>query len=148
MVIDLLHDEEWTRRLAENPPRLLLAAGAEGKAFAVAWEKIEPGRYSARAAIPPGGWLRGVVQTGKERWPFGPVASGVDPEWNFPAERLQALRDLSRQSGGREIADLREVWQAPREAEFSDLGNGILGVLLLTFLAEVAVTRWRGRATG
>ena len=148
LVIDLLHDEEWTRRLAENPPRLLLAAGAEGKAFAVAWEKIEPGRYSARAAIPPGGWLRGVVQTGKERWPFGPVASGVDPEWNFPAERLQALRDLSRQSGGREIADLREVWQAPREAEFSDLGNGILGVLLLTFLAEVAVTRWRGRATG
>ncbi len=145
LVIDLLHDAEWTRRLAENPPRLLLAAGAEGKAFEVAWEKIEPGRYSARAAIPPGGWLRGVVQTGKERWPFGPVASGVDPEWNFAAERLQALRDVSKQSGGREIADLREVWQAPREAEFSDLGNWILGAVLVTFLAEIAVTRWRGR---
>ena len=144
LVLDLLHDEEWTRRLTENPPRLLLSAGADGKPFEVAWEKIEPGRYAARVPIPPGGWLRGVVQAGRERWPFGPVAAGVDPEWNFSPERLQALRDASRQSGGREITDLREVWQAPRAPEFSGLENWLLGLLLGTFLAEIAVTRWRG----
>lgn len=144
LLVDLLHSPDWTRRLAENPPRLLLAAGSSGKPFEIPWRKIEPGRYSARVAIPAGGWLRGVVQTGRERWPFGPVAAGVDPEWNFSADRLQALRDVSKESGGREISDLREVWQAPREPEFSRIGDWVLYALLVIFLAEIAVTRWRG----
>lgn len=144
LLVELLHNTDWTRRLAENPPRLLVAANAEGKPFDVAWEKIEPGRYAARVAIPPGGWLRGAVQAGGDTWPFGPVSAGVDPEWNFSEESLRALRETSRESGGREITDLREVWRAPRaEPEFDGIGPSLLIALLLTFLAEIAVTRWR-----
>ncbi len=145
LLIELLHDAGWTQRLAEHPPRLLLSSGSSGKPYEVPWEKIEPGRYSIRTPIPPGGWLRGVVQAGKERWPFGPVSAGVDPEWAFSGERVQELRDVSRQSGGKEINDLREVWQSPRAPEFSGIGSWILLAALLAFLAEVAVTRWRGR---
>lgn len=148
LVIELLHDASWTQSLAENPPRLLLAEGADGSAYEVPWRKIEPGRYGARVAIPAGGWLRGVVQTDRDRWPFGPVAAGTDPEWNFAPERLQALRDVSRESGGREVTDLREVWQAPRRPEFSSLGDWLLSAALIVFLAEIAVTRWRGVAGG
>lgn len=146
LLIELLHDPSWTQRLAEQPPRLLLSSGSSGKPYEVPWEKIEPGRYTVRTPIPPGGWLRGVVQAGKERWPFGPLSAGVDPEWAFSVEQVEELRDASRQSGGREINDLREVWQSSRAPEFSGLGPWILGAVLVVFLAEVAVTRWRGSA--
>ncbi len=146
LIVELLHDETWTRRLAENPPRLLMAAGSSGEPFEVTWEKIAPGRYQARVPLHPAEWLRGVVQAGRELWPFGPVSPGLDPEWNFASERLGELRVTSQSSGGREINDLREVWTAPRPAEFAGAGNWLLAALLATFLAEVAVTRWRGRA--
>lgn len=144
LVVELLHDAGWTQSLAQDPPRLLVAEGADGSAYEIPWRKIEPGRYGARVAIPPGGWLRGVVRTAKDRWPFGPVAAGTDPEWNFAPEHLQALRDVSRETGGRDVTDLRDVWLAPRRPEFSSLGNWLLYAALLVFLAEIAVTRWRG----
>lgn len=143
LVVELLHNADWTRKLAEDPPRLLLASGAGGTVTDVPWEKIEPGRYVARAAIPAGDWLRGVVQAGKDRWPFGPISAGVDPEWNFSEERLRELRDVSARSGGREITDLRDAWQAPAAPEWTGFGSWILGALLVAFLAEVLVTRWR-----
>lgn len=146
VLIDLLHDERWTSRLAENPPRLTLVSGAEGKPFTVPWERIQPGRYSVRVAIPPGEWLRGVVQADGERWPFGPIAAGVDPEWDFAPEKIQAVKDLCKVGGGREITDLGDVWKAPRREDFLGMGNWLLGALLVCFLIEVAVTRWRGVA--
>ncbi|CAN5515576.1 VWA domain-containing protein [soil metagenome] len=142
--IDLLHDSTWTQRLAEAPPKLMLVVGEAGQPFEVPWEKIEPGRYAVQVAIPSGGWLRGVVQAGKETWPFGPVAAGIDPEWSFSPEQLQELRDVSRESGGLEVANLRDVWKAPRAPEYSGIGGWLLVLLLLLFLADVAVTRWRG----
>ncbi len=144
LVIELLHDAGWTRKLVQDPPRLLLAPGSGGASTEVPWEKIEPGRYMARVAIPAGDWLRGVVQAGKDRWPFGPVSAGVDPEWNFSEERIQELRDTAFRSGGREITDLRDAWKAPPAPQFLAFGPWILALLLGTFLAEVLATRWRG----
>ena len=146
LTIELLHDGEWTRKLAEQAPRLLIAAGSNARAAEIPWEKIEPGRYAARVGIPPGQWIRGVVQAGGEQWPFGPVSAGVDPEWNLSPDRLQALRAVSKASGGREITDLRDVWHLPREPEFGSIGNWVLVLLLVCFLAEIAVTRWRGQS--
>lgn len=146
LVVELLHDETWTRKLAENPPRLLVAIGATGKPSEVPWEKIAPGRYQARTALPPAQWLRGVVQAGRDKWPFGPVSPGLDPEWDLSQERLEELRAVSAASEGREINDLREVWQAPRPVEFTGIGGWLLVALLVLFLTEVAVTRWRGTA--
>jgi hypothetical protein len=146
LIVELLHDDSWTRRLAENPPRLLLAAGSSGEPFEAAWEKIAPGRYLARVPLHASEWLRGVVQAGKDKWPFGPVSPGLDPEWNFASERVEELRTMSHDSGGKEINDLREVWKAPRPVEFVGMGGWLLAALLATFLAEAAVTRWRGAA--
>lgn len=146
LVVELLHDESWTRKLAENPPRLLMAAGSTGKPYDVPWEKIGPGRFQARIKLPPSEWLRGVVQAGKDKWPFGPVSPGKDPEWDQSGERIEELRSLAHDSGGREINDLREVWKAPRQVEFAGIGSWLLAALLGTFLAEVVVTRWRGGA--
>ncbi len=142
--VDLLHDATWTQRLAETPPRLMLVEGEAGQPFEVPWEKIEPGRYTARVAVPGGSWLRGVVRAGKETWPFGPVAAGVDPEWSFSPEQLQELRDVSRESGGMEITNLRDTWKAPRAPEYSSIGGWLLVLLLMAFLADIGVTRWRG----
>jgi hypothetical protein len=146
LIVELLHDETWTRKLVENPPRLLLAAGSSGEPFEMAWEKIAPGRYQARIPLRASEWLRGVVQAGKDKWPFGPVSPGLDPEWNLASERLDELRATSNRSGGREINDLREVWDAPRPVDFTGVGNWLLVAWLLTFLADVTVTRWRGAA--
>jgi len=142
--VELLHDATWTRRLAESPPRLLVVSGIANQPFEVPWEKIEFGRYAARIAIPTGGWLRGVVIAGAEKWPFGPVAAGVDPEWNSSSARIHELREVSRLSAGREITDLRDAWRSPRGSDFARIDNWLLGLLLATFLAEVAVTRVRG----
>jgi hypothetical protein len=141
-----MHDATWTQRLAENPPRLLIVSGAGGEPIGVSWEKIELGRFAARIAIPPGGWLRGVVSAGSERWPFGPISTGVDPEWTLSAVRIRELQEVSRLSGGREITDLRHAWQPPREQQFAGIGAWLLGGLLLLFLAEVAATRARNAA--
>ncbi len=146
LVVELLHDETWTRKLAEHPPRLLVATGASGKPAEVPWEKIAPGRYQARIAMPPAQWLRGVVQAGRDKWPFGPVSPGLDPEWDLSQERLEELRAVSAASDGREINDLRDVWNAPRPVEFAGIGGWLLTALLALFLTEVAVTRWRGTA--
>lgn len=142
--VELLYDQEWTQRMAEQPPRLLMAAGAKGPPFEVTWERIEPGKFAARVALPPGEWLRGVVQCGASRWPFGPVNAPVDPEWDDSPARIQMLREVSKASGGQEIVEFSKIWQAPREPEFLGIGNWLLGMLLVCFLAEVAVTRWRG----
>jgi hypothetical protein len=146
LIVELLHDETWNRRLAENPPRLLMVAGSSGEPFEVAWEKIAPGKFQARVALSASEWLRGVVQAGKDKWPFGPVSPGLDPEWNFLPERVEELRAASHASGGREINDLREVWKGPRPVEFAGIGDWLLAALLVTFLAEIATTRWRGAA--
>lgn len=143
--VELLCDETWAKKFAELPPRLILAADSD-QPFEVVWEKMEPGRYVARTPLPPQGWLRGVVQAGTDHWTFGPVSAGRDPEWDTDPEKQRALRDLSAATGGRDINDLRDAWQRPPRIDIASLQMWVLIALLITFLTEVAVTRWRGAA--
>lgn len=145
LVVELLCDEAWVRKFAEQPPRLVLANNS-GTPFEIPWEKIEPGRYLARTPLPGIGWLRGVVQAGSEHWSFGPLSTGRDPEWDSDPENQKALRDLSAASGGKDVNDLRTAWQRPPREDVASLQKGILLVLLAVFLSEVAITRWRGVA--
>ena len=142
--VELLHDSTWTRRLAENHARLIVVSGPGGEPSEVPWEKVEIGRYVARIPIPSGGWLRGVVLAGSEKWPFGPVAAGVDPEWNPAPDQIHQLREVSRLSQGREITDLRDAWQGPETQDYSPINNWLLVLLLGLFLAEAMLTRIRG----
>lgn len=145
LIVELLCDEAWTRKFAEHPPRLVTAVES-GTPSEIPWEKVEPGRYLARTALPATGWVRGVVQAGSEHWSFGPISTGLDPEWDTAPEKQRAFRDLSKASGGRDINDLREAWQRPPRQDVASLQIAVLIALLLVFLAEVAITRWRGVA--
>jgi hypothetical protein len=142
--VELLHDARWAQRLAQSPPQLVAVSGTSHESFEVPWEKVELGRYVARIPIPTGGWLRGVVAAGSEKWPFGPIAAGVDPEWNASSDQIHQLREVSRLSGGREITDLREAWRRPSDRRYARLDNWLLILLLALFLTEVASTRLRG----
>jgi hypothetical protein len=142
--VELLHDATWTPRLAQSAPRLIASVGTDTKIFEVPWEKVELGRYVARIPIPAGGWLRGVVVAGAEKWAFGPVAAGVDPEWSASIDQIHQLREVSRLSQGREITDLRDAWRRATNQDYSRIENWLLVLLLTLFLAEVAVSRFRG----
>ncbi|MEX1117931.1 MAG: vWA domain-containing protein [Terrimicrobiaceae bacterium] len=145
LLVDFLHDQPLAAQFATSPPRLVVAAGSSATPRDIPWEKMENGRFSARMAVPPGQWLRGVVDAGPTRLSFGPLSPGTDPEWQQNPSTRRDLRDVSRSSGGREITELRDAWQAPARQTFQSLRNWVLLSLLLAFLAEVALTRWRGR---
>ena len=95
--------------------------------------------------------MRGAVQVGPYALPFGPVASGVDPEWNFDLARVAELQNVARLSGGGERIDLSKIWDSPRQEEFNGIRAWLLAALLVVFLVEVLVTRlggwgaWRAR---
>lgn len=151
--LDLLYSPAWEEPLAKSAPQLVVAEGAKGEAHPLVWERLEPGRFHASTPLRPGQWTRGAVQVetqvGKqvERYspPFGPVASGVDPEWRFDRARIAELQAVAQASGGGAVTDLSKVWQAPRQPEFSGVRAWLLGALLILFLAEVLATRlgWR-----
>ncbi len=146
LLVDFLFDQPLAAKFAASPPRLVVATGSTGKPRNVFWEKIENGRFTARIAVPPGQWLRGVVDAGSARLSFGPLSPGTDPEWQEQPAALRTLRDISTSSGGREITELRDAWQLVERPNFQSLRTWVFALLLVVFLCEVTLTRWRGRA--
>ena len=145
--LDLLYSADWEERLAKDAPQIVVADGASGRSRPLVWERLEPGRFHASAPLKPGQWMRGAVQVGRYALPFGPVASGVNPEWNFDRARVAELQNVARVSGGEERIDLSKVWQSPRQEEFNGIRAWLLAALLVVFLVEVLATRlgWRKR---
>ncbi len=143
--LDLLYSPAWEERLAKDAPQVMVADGATGQARPLVWERLEPGRFRASTPLKPGQFLRGAVQVGPYALPFGPVASGVDPEWNFDRARVAELQNVARLSGGGERLDLSKIWQSPRQEEFNAVRAWLLVALLMVFLVEVLCTRlgWR-----
>lgn len=144
LLVEFLFDTSLAATFAQTPPRLGIALGASGAAREIPWEKIAADRFSARVPVPPGTWVRGVVDLAETRITFGPSAPGTDPEWRNDPTALRTLREAVAASGGRELTDLRETWRGGGEPETQPLGNLLLWLLLGLFLAEVAVTRWIG----
>ena len=144
--LDLLYGPAWEEPLAKSAPQIVVAEGANGPARPLVWEQLEPGRFHASVPLKPGQWTRGAVQVDKYALPFGPVASGVDPEWRFDRTRVAELQAVAQASGGGAVTDLSKVWQAPRQPEFAGIKEWLLAALVVVFLAEVLVTRlgWRG----
>jgi len=143
--IDLLYDEEWVERLALAPPRLVTVAGANTEAAEQIWRRVEPGRFAARVWMPPGMWVRGAVQWADTVFPFGPIASASDPEWQFNPERIAELRRIAETSGGRERLDLSGLWEAPERKTFRDIRDAVLILLMLLFLVDALLTRLGGQ---
>jgi len=146
LTLDLFYSEELKDKI--NQPLAMVSEGVEGKARPLAWEKIEPGHFSASLDLPLGGWVRGAVQPGaKYVLPFGPISSGVNAEWTRDRARLDELKTLSRRSGGREWVDLSKVWEAPRSFVFREIQSWLLVALLVLMLGDALVTRmdWKIR---
>ena len=141
LVVELLHDESWSGRIALTPPVATLASlGGAGRPLV--WEKIEPGRFRASAELKPEQAVRGVVRVGATALAFGPVGVAGTAEWAFDREAVKALRQLASRSGGGERLDLGAIWQAPRRNEIRSLRVWWLGTLALVLVVEAAVTRW------
>jgi hypothetical protein len=146
LTLDLLSDETWETRLAENPPRIVLASGPRAEARReLTWRKLSPGHFQASVDLTGGEMVRGVVQAGPHALSFGPLSVGTEAEWAFDGARLEELRAVSAASGGRELLELPDAWREPPERQFTDVRRWLLLALLLAMLAEALITRtgWR-----
>ena len=131
----------WTTRMARNPAKLLVAGGNDDVILEVPWERLEPGRSRAILPLPDGTWLRGAVNVGNYAIPFGPVSSGINPEWSINADRITELRTVSALSGGTERLDLSTSWQSPPRSAYASLRIPLLILAMLIFVFEAFVTR-------
>lgn len=149
---ELFYDGTWNERVASRPPELLLAAGADGKARALDWERMAPGHYRASMDIGVSGEVRGAVRVGDVALPFGPVNAATNPEWDFDRTRLEELKSVSFRSGGTERVDLSDVWHAPRPPTWRGIERWLLVALIAALLLEAWQTRagwtlWTRKAT-
>lgn len=143
LTIDLHYsNEEWARRLALSPPRLKLSIGAERpQGLEIPWQRLAPGHFSAALELEENATARGVVQAGDYAIPFGPINVGVAAEWAFDPERLEELRVVSAQSGGRELLDLSQAWLRPPVRQVLDLRLPLAVLILLGVLLDALATR-------
>lgn len=141
LTAELLFDASWEKGLAQSAPKIVLAGDKLGAADTLVWERMEPGRYRATAALEPGQLVRGAVQIGTTTVPFGPLQAGAGAEWELDPAKPAALAAISRASGGAERLDLTNIWNAPRPPQYADVRNWILPALLVLFLLETLLTR-------
>lgn len=144
--IDLMYAGDWEQTFAQSPPRILLASGARAESQREAtWERMQPGHYRATVDLTEGAVVRGAIQAGKHAIPFGPLTAGSNAEWAFDPARVEELRQVSAQTGGRELVDLATAWQSPPLRELTDLRRWLLPLALLLILADALITRmgWR-----
>jgi hypothetical protein len=143
--LELLHDDTWTTRVAQNPPVAVLAFSGGGRSKdevrPLVWERIEPGRFQASVILEPERHARGVVRVGAAALPFGPLSPGGSSEWSFDPERVQELRQLSLRSGGVERLNLASIWGAPRAVNQRKIRAGLLVAWLVLLLIDAALTQ-------
>jgi uncharacterized membrane protein len=143
--MELLYGDDWEERLARTAPELRLAIRTREDTVALPWERLEPGRFRAAYPLQASDWVRGAVHAGDHALSFGPVVTGVSPEWAFDRTRVTELRNLARLTGGEERLDLSATWTAPRRPAFADLRTWLLLALLALLLLEALQTRMGGR---
>lgn len=143
LTLDLLYDtEDWSQKLAANPPKLrLLESGVGRNAYDVPWKRIAPGHFSVTRDLEEGSVVRGAIQVGPNALPFGPITVGSSIEWAFDPERLTELRSVSAQTGGRELIALSEAWTRPPFRNDVSLRLWIALAILILLIVEALMTR-------
>ncbi|MEZ5324679.1 MAG: VWA domain-containing protein [Verrucomicrobiales bacterium] len=140
--IDLLHDDTWDERLARSAPKILIAQGMPpGQVEEFTWQRMAPGHYRIMQDFPDGQMLRGAIQIGNAAIPFGPLVAGGSAEWAFDEQRIDDLRELSAQTGGRELLELSDAWRSPPQERIVDFRTTLLTALLIVILVDALVTR-------
>jgi hypothetical protein len=146
LAVDLLYDETWEAKLAERPPRVVVATGPRAEsAREVPWRRMRPGHFRAEAAMSEGELLRGAVQVGPQALTFGPLVVGTSAEWAFEPARTDELRQVAVSSGGGELLDLEQAWRSPPMKQFAGIEWWFFLAALVAILIEALITRtgWR-----
>jgi len=141
--VDLLFDsDDWAARFAERPPRILLNRSGEADVTnELTWSRLAPGHYSVRTQLAEGEVVRGAVQVGETALPLGPLSVGTQAEWAFDPERIEELRAVALETGGRERLDLGDAWERPDFTSRQGILPWILALLVPLFVLETLVTR-------
>jgi hypothetical protein len=142
LLLEFLHDPQRADEFAVRPPGLVVADD-QGRGRELLWQITSPGRHVAKIPVPPDGSVRGVVGLPSGRISFGPLSPGINPEWSPDLRVRAALAAASDASGGRNLRDLRDAWTPGKQQINNSLRDPLLGFLLILFLAEVGITRWR-----
>jgi len=144
--LELLYDvEEWGDRLARNPPTVKLQDDAGGAIYELPWRRIAPGHFSLSRDLEEGSVVKGAIRVGDNALGFGPVSVGSSVEWAFEPERLAELRQVSHQTNGRELLNLKKAWLRPPyiAANSLSLPLGISLVLMVLLDALITRTGWK-----
>ncbi len=146
LTVDLLYDDAlWSQKFALTPPELVLSLGADQPVQrAVTWERIEPGKFTAKIELAQGELVRGSVTLGSDSLPFGPLVASTGAEWRFDPTRIDELRQLSIATGGAERLDLSEAWQRPYENPARPLQAMLIVFALVLILLDALLTRIGG----
>jgi len=140
--LTLLYDtEEWGERLSRDPPTVRLQGEAGEGIHELAWRRIAPGQFSLYRDLEEGSVVKGAVRVGSHAIGFGPISVGSSVEWAFDSERLAELRQVSHQSNGRELLNLKDAWLRPPYVSASSLSLPLGILLLCLILLDALVTR-------
>ena len=84
MEVDLLYNETWEERLAQDAPKIFIARGIPpGPPEELTWQRMAPGHYRVLEDLDEGQMVRGAIQVGDAAIPFGPLVVGGSAEWAF-----------------------------------------------------------------
>lgn len=140
--LDLLYDdEEWGERLSKDPPTVKLQDDAGGAIYELPWRRISPGHFSLSRDLDEGSVVKGAIRVGDNAIGFGPLSVGSSVEWAFEPERLAELRQVSHQTDGRELLNLKEAWLRPPYVASTSLGLPLGLILLGMVLLDALITR-------
>jgi len=145
LTLDLLYDTEdealnWSEKLAASPPQIRITEDND-LSYELPWKRIAPGHFSMSVELPEGKIIRGAIRVGAHAISFGPLALGSGTEWHFDRSRLEELRELTKQTNGRELLDISNAWVRPETTVSQSLVYPIAIVLLLLVLAEAFLFR-------
>ena len=143
LTLNLLYDPElWSEQFQKNPPKIrILESNADSQNYDLPWRRISPGRFSVSRDLEEGSVVRGAIQVGTYAIPFGPITLGSSIEWAFEPDAISDLRAASKQTGGRELLDLKTAWLRPPFIQDASLRLPLVLLLLGLLLIEALVTR-------
>lgn len=143
LTLNLLYDPElWSEKFQSNPPKIrILESNADSQSYDLPWRRMAPGRFSVTRDLEEGAVIRGAIQVGTYAIPFGPITLGSSIEWAFEPDAISELRAASKQTGGRELLDLKTAWLRPPFIQDTSLRLPLVLLILGMLLIEALITR-------
>ncbi|NQZ59257.1 MAG: hypothetical protein HRT88_17525, partial [Lentisphaeraceae bacterium] len=138
--LELFFNKGWDKKFALKTPQIFIESSLDNKVRSSAWRRLNPGRFATRIDLQQGERIRGVVMVGDKSLSFGPLQAGTDAEWSFDKTQVEAVKNLSKNSGGQERLDLSTSWQRMNKILAQDISNWFLCTAAILLLLEFFLT--------